>query len=102
MNHLQGWKTVWICYCHALEEGCLFAWVQEDCLEAPAVDGGEAVEPLEEVGELALDARVAAHLDGLRHGLHSLPRELQQKPETYPKEKWLQMRIYVKSGQNFV
>ena len=24
MIHIQGWKTVWICYCHALEQGCLF------------------------------------------------------------------------------
>ena len=22
MNHFQGWKTVWICHCHALEKGC--------------------------------------------------------------------------------
>jgi len=23
MNHIQGWKTVWMCYCHALEKRCL-------------------------------------------------------------------------------
>ena len=23
-NHMQGWMTVWICYCHALEKGDLF------------------------------------------------------------------------------
>ena len=23
MNHIQGWKAVWICYWHALEKGCL-------------------------------------------------------------------------------
>ena len=25
MNQVQGWKTVLICYCHALETGCLSA-----------------------------------------------------------------------------
>ena len=24
MNHIQGWITVWECYCHALEKGCLY------------------------------------------------------------------------------
>ena len=23
MNHIQGWKAVWECYCHALEKICL-------------------------------------------------------------------------------
>ena len=23
MNHIQGWMTVWKCYCNALEKGCL-------------------------------------------------------------------------------
>ena len=55
----------------------LCPWIHEDGLEAPAVDGGDAVQPLEEVGELALDPLVAAGLDRLRHGLHRLPRELQ-------------------------
>ena len=23
VNHIRGWETVWICWCHALEKGCL-------------------------------------------------------------------------------
>ena len=25
MNHIQGWKNVWLCYCHAFEKECLDA-----------------------------------------------------------------------------
>ena len=29
MNHIQGWMPVWICYCHALEKGCLTSGRQQ-------------------------------------------------------------------------
>ena len=32
MNHIQGRMTVWICYCHALEKGCLVAGSPDDNL----------------------------------------------------------------------
>ena len=31
VNHIQGWTTVWECFCHALEKGCL-VWPMEELI----------------------------------------------------------------------